>query len=831
MRTQIALRNGWYVRQAEAGEGPLDVEALSGQVLGLREADAAEAGWLSATMPAQVHDVLLSHGLLPDPRVGRNAAECAWVAESDWLYACTFPTPESGGGPTYLRFRGLDTLATASLNGQQIGAFDSMYREYAVDVGAALAPAGERNALLIHFRSPVAHLERLTPADPGAIPRHHWLRKASADFSPDLGVRPHWITVGVYRDVVLDVRDREWIDDLVVRTEVAPDGSRATVRVSAEVSRRQAWLHWSLTDPNGAVVARGDTEAWRPFAIDVPDPMLWWPHTHGLPHLYALSVQLTSEGESCDERLLWVGLREVRLERQNPSTLAPAFRFMVNGRPIFLQGAGWAPVEGTSHCWAPERAGRLLDLAHRGRMNALRVWGEGAVPDEAFYDACDRRGILVWQEFPFGGGPYPEEDPGFMRNARAEAEGLVRRLRNHPSVLLWVGGSECQASGSGASGAPDPEARRLFDEVLPEICSRLDPTRPHHPASPDGGPTPNWPLAGDWHDTTATHTVPWASVPTFASAVGRVSPPAVASLRRFMSDEELWPAGHDPAITAPGQVAWPPMWGYRAADGAWEEVANTEGYCAPRSAEDLVRTLGMAHGEYLRDRIERERRGQRDGAPADARRCGGNLVWRLNDPWPAVSPSLIDDALEPKIAYYFVRRAYAPVLLSFERTADEIHVWVVNDSPLPVRGALHVRRMRFDGTLCAAATMPVDTAPGLAHRRPGATLLGDIAWRHEFLVATLGDVQATCLLAGERYLNLPPATLTARIAGSAVEITTDVYARQVHLAIEGASDALFVDNHVDLIPGETRRIGLLEPVAGRTLTIRALNASPVTLKP
>ena len=232
MRTHVALKKGWHIRRVAPDEGALDVQALSREVLALRDGDHASPGahtrdgWLPATMPAQVHEVLLAHGLLPDPRVGRNAAECAWVAESDWLYGCTFPTPEPAGGPTVLRCHGLDTLATAYLNGAEIGAFDSMFREHSADVTASLAPAGGRNVLLLRFRSPVAALARLDAPDPEhAIPRHHWLRKAPADFGSQLGVRPHWITVGVHRDVVLDVYDRAWIDDLVVRTEVAPDGS------------------------------------------------------------------------------------------------------------------------------------------------------------------------------------------------------------------------------------------------------------------------------------------------------------------------------------------------------------------------------------------------------------------------------------------------------------------------------------------------------------------------------------------------------------------------------------------------------------------------------
>ncbi len=231
-------------------------------------------------------------------------------------------------------------------------------------------------------------------------------------------------------------------------------------------------------------------------------------------------------------------------------------------------------------------------------------------------------------------------------------------------------------------------------------------------------------LEGDWHDYTTINFTPGASLPLFGSEVLRASVPALSSMRRFLSEGELWPAGFSPAVRKPGQPAWPPAWAYHSTGIAtWDRIGPIQDYCDPTSAEELIRVLGTAHGEYLRERIERERRGVPDDEPAGSRRCWGNIVWRFNDAWPMIYSSVLDYYLEPKIAFYFMRRAYEPVLVSFERTPDKICVWVINDSPEPVAGTPAVERLGFDGKvrgkLQEAATV-----------KPGETLLLGVDWAY-----------------------------------------------------------------------------------------------------
>ena len=406
---------------------------------------------------------------------------------------------------------------------------------------------------------------------------------------------------------------------------------------------------------------------------------------------------------------------------------------------------------------------------------------------------------------------------------------MIRRLRNHPCMLLWCGGNENHMGWDFRYGRKPSTGNTLFDEIMPQAVARLDPGRLFHRSSPFGGRVPNWPLEGDWHDYSTLKFCPKASVPLYASEVGRASAPSLSSMRLFLSGEELWPEGFDPAIRTPGKAAWPPMWQYRSVGGSWDKVGRVEQFCDPKSAQDLIRVLGTAHGEYLRDRVERQRRGVPDGRPDGNRRCWGNMVWRLNDSWPIVYWAVIDYYLEPKIPFYFLRRAYDPVLISFERTPDEIAVWIVNDSPQPVAGTLIVQRRRFDGKSRGQLQTAVKLEPGKAKRCLVTTDLGPIYLRNEFLHARFAGREATCLLIGERYLHLPRAKLTASLDGEKIEISTNLFARGVSLQMEGVTGAVFEDDFFDMPPGQKRTIAVVDPAGGRKVVVRALNAKPIRL--
>ena len=260
-------------------------------------------------------------------------------------------------------------------------------------------------------------------------------------------------------------------------------------------------------------------------------------------------------------------------------------------------------------------------------------------------------------------------------------------------------------------------------------------------------------------------------------------------------------------------------------DGSWEKVGDLGEYCDPKTPEELVRALGTAHGEYLRRQIERHRRGVPDGEPGGRRRCWGHMVWRLNDAWPIVYYSVVDYYLEPKIPYYFLRRAFAPVLVCFERAPDGLAVWVVNDSAQRVSGELVVRRISLDGLVRSELGVDVALDAGESRRCLDTVGLGRLAVRRELLHASFLGEDATYLPMGERHLYLPRAWLEVRATVEGIELATDSFARQVVLEATSCTGILFGDNHFDMAPGSRRVISV--PAGVTELQVRAYNADEV----
>ena len=836
LRCQIKLNGVWHVKRLDSTD--VGVASLS------REAESTGKEWFPATMPAQVQEVLLQRGDIPDPRQSRNCAETTWAFNHDWVYVTRFVTPAAvNGGAVWLRCDGLDTLATLYLNGQEVGQAANMFRRHAFEVGKQMAPVGETNTLLIRFNSPARFLDQVR-ARSGNIdgrvskPFKH-LRKSGSDFSSYLGAKPNYLKMGLFRDVVLDIPGRAWLDDVWVRTELNEDLSEARLVIQPTVSGRADRMRWVLRGPEGGVVSEG-SEAPVPMTLDVPQPKLWWPHTHGTPHLYTLRVELMADGQVQDARDVAIGIRKIEPVLKDPATGEPRFAFKVNGQRIFLRGICWAPLEMTTHVWNRNRANELLDLVVQGHMNVLRVWGEGALPPEHFYDECNRRGILVWQEFMTGNGmDFPLDDPAYRGNLTAEIVDEIQRLRNHPSVFLWCGGNEHYLGfpSENPTNPTSPAGRELFQGIMPALVKEHDPTRYYHPSSPWGGTSVNWPngnypLEGDWHDYNTIRFQPQASVPLFAAEVCMVSPPLLSSMKRYLTDDEIWPPGFVFRVDEPGEIAWPPEWEYHTTGQAWEKIGRIQDFCEPSNAADLIRVLGTVHGEYLQEVSERFRRGTPDGMADGNRRCWGTMPWRLNDPWPMMYMSVVDYYNEPKIAYYYLRRAYSPVLVSWEKTADHNSVWLVNDGPEPISGKLLVRRLDFAGKVRAEKSFQVHVAPGQSRRVSDTDSLGEIVRRSELLAATFHDQTAICLLAPERFLKLSRYRPTLKVLRMAdgIQISTDNFARQVTLEMAGGSGTVFEDNYFDLLPDASRTVRLLHATNGSKIRVSAVSAEPVEVE-
>jgi hypothetical protein len=352
-----------------------------------------------------------------------------------------------------------------------------------------------------------------------------------------------------------------------------------------------------------------------------------------------------------------------------------------------------------------------------------------------------------------------------------------------------------------------------------ETCRRLDPARHYQPSSPYFGQDPNDPREGNTHGYTNIWFVPGYDYLNFAAEDTRIAAPVLHSLRRFMKPEDLWPAGYTTLYLPGERNPYPRTWLAYTASESWKKTGPVEQFYDADDAAGLVHRLGMAESLYYQDTIERQRRGRDAADPSDRRRSGGYIVWKFNDSWPQIYSGKVDYFLEPYHAYYAIRRAYQPVLLSFD-IGTYIHLWVVNDSRETVVGTLSVQLFHLGkNEVRKQIERPVNVPPGKSVAAVRLDEAGIGAFRREhILFASLAGAdgkviaRADTLVDIERRVAFPPAKLKMQAKGDTLEITSDKFARTVTLEGDAAGDPFgwfFEDNYFDLMPGEMKQVKIL----------------------
>lgn len=466
-----------------------------------------------AQFPTNVHLDLMHHGLIPDPYMGKNELDVQWVGETVWAYRTSFEAPElPEGAAAVLAFAGLDTFATVFLNGTKILESDNMFTPERVDVTPAIKAGANR--LFITFDS--AYLRGWKEVE--KHPAHKWgcwngdnsrlaVRKAQYEFGWDWG--PVLNTCGPWRPINLEIFGSR-LSDVYFDTTVDEDLESATVLAHALVEGTANKVNFVVSLDGKPVAAetvasesaKGDVHIQATFHI--PNPSLWYPVRYGKQPLYAITATLISDdGSQVDVVTKKIGLRRAELI-QHPLEDQPgtSFFFQINNVPIYCGGSDWIPADNFLPRISRQRYYDWVKLVADGNQLMLRVWGGGIYEDQAFYDACDEYGILVWQDFMFGCGNYPAHRE-ILKSIRREAEENVKLLRHHPSIVIWAGNNEDYQyqESSGLTYDYDNKdaeswletdfpARYIYEKVLADVCAELIPGTYYHFGSPWGGGKP-----------------------------------------------------------------------------------------------------------------------------------------------------------------------------------------------------------------------------------------------------------------------------------------------------------------------------------------------------
>ncbi|MER7053294.1 glycoside hydrolase family 2 protein [Streptomyces sp. NPDC000351] len=780
---------------------------------------------LSAQVPGCVHTDLLAAGLIPDPFLGVNEPEVAWVGRRAWTYVrdvAATDTTEEGHERTDLVFDGLDTAATVTLDGRELGRTRNMHRHHRFDV------TGHHGLLKVDFASAydeAASVRALTGERPNVYPEpFQYIRKMASSFGWDWG--PTLVTAGIWRPVRLE----RWSTARLagVRPLVTVEGGTGRVEVRVEVERTEQGADRSLAvrATVAGVEAHAAVDGTRAvLTLDVPDVSLWWPRGYGAQPLYDLEVVLVEDGPKAEPLDSWqrrIGFRNVELDRSEDEH-GTGFTFIVNGVRVFVRGVNWIPDDVFPSRITPERYRTRLRQTAEAGVDLVRIWGGGIYEDDAFYDACDELGLMVWQDFLFACAAYPEEQP-LRGEVEAEARDNVVRLMPHPSLVLWNGNNENLWGFRDWDWEPglagDSWGGGYYLDLLPRVVAELDPTRPYTAGSPWSGSWdhhPNDPAHGTHHSWEVWNRRDYAeyrdSVPRFVSEFGWQAPPAMATLRRALPGEELAP-------DSPGMLHH-----QKAEDGNGKLNRGVERhFVLPEDDFDRWHYLTqVVQARAIAAGIEH----WRSHWPV----CAGTIVWQINDCWPVSSWAAIDGDGRLKPLYHELRRVYADRLLTLRPGTDGPALAVVNQAAEPWQAPVTLRRMRADGTEAASLVLDVSVGPRSVHRRSvPEELVPDERSGKEFLVADCGGLRALHVPVPDKDFAYPvpryDVAVESPVGGDAgsveVVVTAHTLVRDLLLQADRLGpDAVCDSGLLTLLPGERARLRVTGAAEAGANTVRA----------
>ena len=771
---------------------------------------------VNAAVPGSVYHDLLTAGQIPDPFYRDNENEALKIMDHDFIYSRDFEvSPELlSCDRVLLRCEGLDTLATVTVNGTQVGAANNMHRIWEFDV-KGVVKAG-RNHVCVKFDSPTRFIKEAYAASPAdgtsdAMVGFPLLRKAHCMFGWDWG--PRLPDAGIWRDISLIGVSTARIRDVMVLQE--HESGKVTLTVNTHVTEitGTAPVAVRVIAPDGAVLTGTGEQA----VFEIAQPRLWWPNGLGEQPLYTVEVTL---GDGLDRWCKRVGLRTLTVTRKKDEW-GESFCHCVNGVDVFAMGADYIPEDNLLPRVNPARTRRLLEDAKAANMNCIRVWGGGYYPDDFFYDACDELGLLVWQDFMFACAVYNLTED-FEENIRAEFIDNVRRLRNHPSLALWCGNNEMEQFVAYGEWVSCPRQKadyiKMYEYIIPKILKVEDPQTFYWPASPSSGGSfdePQDPNRGDVHYWDVWHGLkPFTDYRNYlfryVSEFGFQSFPCMETIEAFTKPEDrnifsYVMEKHQRNASANGKIV----------------SYLSQMYLYPRNMELLVYASQLLQAQAMQYGVEHWRRNR------NGNHCMGAVVWQLNDCWPVASWASIDYYGRWKALHYYEKRFFAPVLISCHEEGILSQNTNVNAEPFALKKSAHLN-------VSNETLQPFTGKARWALRRPDASVIesGEFAvevpamsalWLPEQdfsdretydcyysyrLEDSAGDPvgEGSVLFCAPKHFHFADPQLEAHVEGDEIVVTAKAFARSVELM--AGPDVLLSDNYFDLNAG-TRRVKIL----------------------
>lgn len=780
--------------------------------------------WHPAKVPGTIHTDLLENKLIPDPFFGTNEKGLQWIDSGSWQYQCFFDISPNEFAKNHieLQFKGLDTYASVYLNDRLIQVADNMFRSWTIDIKQQAIPG--KNKLTIVFESAVLKGKELANKLRYTLPGEEkvFTRKAQYQYGWDWG--PRFVTCGISQSVLLTCWNKARLVSIQSIQKTLND-TIAELQFKCEIESdidNSIFISISNTIPAHAPFTKlakvHAKKGIAKYTIDynIQKPKRWWCNGLGKANLYTFNFALDDNNTQLDSKQITIGLRTIELVNEKDS-LGSSFYFKLNGKSVFMRGANYIPQDNFIPRLNNEAYKTIIKNAADANMNMLRVWGGGIYVREAFYEECDKNGILVWQDFMFACAMYPG-DSNFIHNIEAEAKEQVQRLRNHPCIALWCGNNEINEgwqnwgwqkqynySKKDSTEIADNNTY-IFDHLIKDIVIYNDGSRPYWTTSPSIG----WGHNESYTNGDSHYWGVWWGMEPFEKYKSKTG--------RFVSEYGFQSM---PNISTLGKVGLFKNNSQNEIDSAVLKAHQKH----PKGYETITAYMlrdyklpknNIEHFDYISQLLQAE--GMRIAIESHRRKkpyCMGTLYWQLNDCWPVTSWSTIDYYNNYKASHYQVIRSYKNVILSVTEEKDSIYIFAISDQLQNIeKAALSIRLATLAGqeqwSQIIAVTIEANSSKAIV-ALPKDILKGNDL-NNLYLNSTLTIPGIDWLKASSIHYFVKPKALNLRKANYIIKenncgsaqcftIKADALMKNVRIKIDDVETNLS-ENYIDVLPND-----------------------------
>ncbi len=803
---------------------------------------ATQVTWYPAQVPGNVFVDLYQNQQIPDPFYANNETALQWVELADWEYKNTITADSAWFNfkNEELVFEGLDTYAKVFLNDSLILQTNNMFRTFTINVKGLLKLGN--NELRIAFASAIKKGKEEEKKLTYALPEGErvFTRKAQFQYGWDFG--PRFAGCGIWKAVTLRGWNKLKITSWHTRLNTLNDSLAKVELIVETLSDNERTVNYNLKytnlDPKNktkigiskkSLLHKGlnvDT-----ILISIKNPQRWWCNGLGAATLYYFNLTINEGSTALAEKVLPIGLRKIELI-QNADSVGHSFYFKLNELPVFMKGANVIPSDIFLREKSADQLNEQIKRYAGTHMNMLRVWGGGVYADDKFMEACDKNGILIWQDFSFAGAMYPGDEQ-FLNNVKEELKDQITRLRNHPSLALWCGNNEIDEAWHNWGWQKQfnylkidsvkiwSNYKKLFHERIPKTVNELNPQTSYWPSSPaigwghaeslKSGDSHYW---GIWWGMQPFKTYE-QKVGRFMSEYGFQSLPALATFKTFTPMDSL--NLNSLAVKA-----------HQKHKTGFETIQHylQQAYKTPETFQDYIYVSQLLQRDGMKTAIEAHRKNK----PL----CMGTLFWQLNDCWPGISWSAEDYDGAQKAMFYELKRLYKTHLVVVTNTSNQIQLTVITDSLNAFNATLQLSLKNFNSEVIWKNTQLVKlNANTNTHIRIDKK---DLPWFDTNAVYLKAELKVDTTLLANTYFYftaaknlklLKPTLNLLKHSNQVYEISSDVLVKDVYLYNEQKNVNLS-DNFFDLEKGQVKKIKI-EDTSNKQLrlqlNVRCLNAN------